>query len=194
MKRIIVLPFKDANVEEGLRRLVQLNPGATVVLPVAPALPEFTASSMQVLTEAKAKYHLFFTDGDEGIDSLILNAEDITMCSNPLKEITREITADDVLAMVWDESIEAHLTLHAVEDLAVETWNIEDGLEVIEVDFDDEDDTDVLYEEMQEALSTFIESFATYLTAGVLDVLSKTIEAKIKEDEGKKGISPFDKE
>lgn len=194
MKRIIVLPFKDADVTDGLRRLIQLNPGTTVVLPVAPPLTEFTSSSMQVLTEAKCKYHLFFTDGDEGIDSLILNAEDITMCGNPLKEILREITPDDVLAMVWDESIEAHLALHAVEDLAVETWNIEDGLEVIEVDFDDEDDTDVLYEEMQEALSTFIEAFATYLTAGVLDVLSKTIEAKIKEDEGKKGISPFDKE
>lgn len=194
MKRILVLPFKDADVTDGLRRLVQLNPGTTVVLPVAPALADFTASSMQVLTESKSKYHLFFTDGDDGIDSLILNADDITMCSNPLKEILREITSEDILAMVWDESIEAHLALHAVEDLAVETWNIEDGLEVIEVDFDDEDDTDVLYEEMQEALSTFIEAFATYLTAGVLDVLSKTIEAKIKEDEGKKGINPFDKE
>lgn len=194
MKRIVVLPFKDADVEEGLRRLIQLHPGTTVVLPVAPALPEFTASSVQVLTESKAKYHLFFTDGDDGIDNIILNAEDITMCSNPLKEILREITSEDILAMVWDESIEAHLALHAVEDLAIETWNIEDGLEVIEVDFDDDDDTDILYEEMQEALSTFIEAFATYLTAGVLDVLSKTIEAKIKEDEGKRGINPFDKE
>jgi len=193
MKRIIVLPFKDANVTDGLRRLLQLNNDAMVVLPVVPGFPEFTATSHQVLTDSKAKYHLFFTDGDEGIDSLILNANDITMCSNPTKEILREVTSEDVLAMVWDECIEAHLTLHAVEDLAVETWNIEDGLDVIEVDFDDED-TDILYEEMQEALSNFIEAFATYLTAGVLDVLSKTIEAKLKEDEGKRGINPFDKE
>lgn len=194
MKRIVVLPFKDADVQEGLRRLIQLNPGTTVVLPVAPALSVFTASSLQVLTETKANYHLFFTDGDEGIDNLILNAQDITMCNNPMKEILREITSEDVLAMVWDESIEAHLALHAVEDFAIETWNIEEGLEVIEVDFDEDDDTDILYEEMQESLSNFIEAFATYLTAGVLDVLSKTIEAKIKEDEGKKGINPFDKE
>lgn len=194
MKRIVVLPFKDADVQEGLRRLIQLNPGTTVVLPVAPALSVFTASSLQVLTETKANYHLFFTDGDEGIDNLILNAQDITMCNNPMKEILREITSEDVLAMVWDESIEAHLALHAVEDFAIETWNIEEGLEVIEVDFDEDDDTDILYEEMQESLSNFIEAFATYLTAGVLDVLSKTIEAKIKEDEGKRGINPFDKE
>ncbi len=194
MKRIIVLPFKDADVTDGLRRLLQLNSNVTVVLPVVPSFSKFTETSHQVLTDSKAKYHLFFTDGDEGIDNLILNANDITMCSNPTKEILREVTSEDVLAMVWDECIEAHLTLHAVEDLAVETWNIEDGLDVIEVDFDDEDDTDILYEEMQEALSNFIESFATYITAGVLDVITKTIEAKIKEDEGKKDINPFNKE
>jgi len=194
MKRLLVLPFKDADVTDGLRRLLQLNPGITVVLPVVPDFPEFTKSSSQVLSDTKSKYHLFFTDGDEGIDSIILNAHDITMCGNPTKEILREVTSEDILAMVWEECIEAHLTLHAVEDLAVETWNIEDGLDVVEVDFDDEDDTDVLYEEMQEALSTFIEAFATYITAGVLDVITKTIEAKIKEDEGKKDINPFNKE
>lgn len=193
MKRIIILPFKDADVSDGLRRLLQLHPGATVILPVAPSLPVFMESSYSVITESNSKYHLFFTDGDDGIDALILRAEDVTMCSNPLKEIIREITSEDVLAMVWDESLEAHLTLHAVEDFAIETWNLEDGLEPIEVDFD-EDDTDVLYEEMQESLSQFIESFATYITAGVLDVITKTIEAKLKEDEGKKDINPFSKE
>jgi len=193
MKRIIILPFKDADVRDGLRRILQLHPGVTVVLPVAPALPLFMESFYSVMGESNSKYHLFFTDGDDEIDTLILNAEDVTMCSNPLKEIIREITSEDVLAMVWEESIEAHLALHAVEDLAIETWNIEDGLEPIEVDFEDED-TDVLYEEMQESLSQFIESFATYITAGVLDVLTKTIEAKIKEDEGKKDINPFTKE
>jgi len=188
------MPFKDADVSEGLRRLIQLHPNSVVILPVIADFPEFVKSSSQILTDTKAKYHLFFTDGDEGIDNLILNAHDITMCNNPTKEIIREVTSEDVLAMVWEECIEAHLTLHAVEDLAIETWNIEDGLEVVEVDFDDEDNTDILYEEMQEALSNFIEAFATYLTAGVLDVLSKTIEAKLKEDEGKRGINPFDKE
>ena len=193
MKRIIVLPFKDADVRDGFRRLLQLHPGATVVLPVAPALPLFMESSYSIMSESNSNYHLFFTDGDDGIDALILKAQDVTMCNNPLKEIIREITSEDVLAMVWDDSIEAHLALHAVEDFAIETWNIEDGLEPIEVDFDD-DDTDILYEEMQETLSQFIEAFATYITAGVLDVITKTIEAKLKDDEGKKDINPFNKE
>lgn len=194
MKRILVLPFKDANVKEGLRRLIQLNPGAKVIMPVASSLPMFSSSSAETVVEANTKYHLFFTDGDDGIDNLILNAEDITMCTNPIKEILREVTSEDVLALVWDESIEAHMALHAVEDFAIETWNIEEGLEPIEVNFDDDSDTDVLYEEMQEALTNFIEAFASYITAGVLDVLAQSLEAKLREDEGKKDINPFDKE
>ena len=192
MKRIIVMPFKDGNVKEGMRRLIQLNKDAVVVFPVLD-LPEFTVSITQLLEETGVKYHLFFTDGSEGIDNLILKAHDITMCINPLKELTREITADDVLAMVWEESIEAHLVLHAVEDLAIETWNVDDGLEPVEVDFSDDDESDMLYEEMQEAMSNFIEAFATYITNGILNTLSKAVEERLREDMGKKDINPFDK-
>lgn len=190
MKRIVVLSFKDGDVEEGLRRLIALNPEAVVVLPIT-GLPKFTSTAMKAIKEAKAKYHLFFTDSTEGIDKLILNAHDITMCSSPLREIMREITSEDVLAMVWDDSIEAHMALHAVEDFAIETWNIEDGLDVIEVDYDD-DDSDVLYAEMQEKLSEFIESFSEYIMAGVLGVITKAVQERIAEEEGKREINPFE--
>lgn len=192
MKRIIVMPFKDGDVSDGMRRLIQLNKDAVVLFPVMD-LPQFTTSLTKVLEETGAKYHLFFTDGSDGIDNLVLKAHDITMCLNPMKEVTREINADDVLAMVWEDSIEAHLTLHAVEDLAIETWNIEDGLEPIEVEYDDDDESDMLYEEMQEALSTFIEAFALYITEGVLNTISKAVEERLREDMGKKDIDPFSK-
>lgn len=192
MKRVIVLPFKDGNVKEGMRRLIQLNKDAVILFPVMD-FPEFKKSMTSVLQETDSKYHLFFTDGSDGIDDLVLKAHDITMCLNPLKEMVREITADDVLAMVWEDSIEAHLTLHAVEDLAIEAWNIDDGLEPIEVEFDDDDESDMLYEEMQEAMSNFIEAFATYITNGVLNTLSKAVEERLREDMGKKDINPFDK-
>ena len=104
MKRIIVMPFKDGDVKDGMRRLIQLNKDAVVLFPVMD-LPEFRESMTSVLEETGAKYHLFFTDGSEGIDGLVLKAHDITMCLNPLKEITREVTAEDVLAMVWEDSI-----------------------------------------------------------------------------------------
>lgn len=191
MKRIVVLPFKDGDVQEGIRRLVQLHPDSLIVFPVM-EYPLFNQSMERAIDETGAKFHMFFTDGSKQIDTLVVRAHDITMCSNPIKEITREITADDILAMVWEDSIEAHLILHAVEDLAVETWNIEDGLEVIEVEFEDDDESDLLYEEMQEALSQFIEAFSVYISNGILNTLSKAVEERLREDMGKKDIDPFD--
>lgn len=190
MKRIIILPFKDGNVEDGLRRLIQLNPETLLLFPVMD-LPEYKQSITKIIKDTQVKYHIFFTDSSEGIDDLLLHAEDITMCTNPLKEILREITSEDVLGVVWEDSIEAHLALHALEDLAIETWNVEDGLEAIQLDLDDSE-SDILYEEMQDALSTFIEAFATYITNGVLETLSKAVEERINEDLGKKDINPFD--
>ena len=191
MKRILVLPFKDGNVEEGLRRLIQLNKDAIVVLPIIADYPDFILSSAKALQDTKAKYHLFFSDGDNA-DVLALGAHDLTLCSNPLKEILREVTSEDVMALVWEESIEAHLALHAVEDFAIETWNIEDGLEVIEVEIDEDDESDMLYQEMQEALSNFIEAFAIYIQDGVLNTISKGVEERLREDIDKKDFKPFD--
>lgn len=191
MKRIVILPFKDGDVSDGVRRLIQLNPNSIVVFPVMD-YPTFKQSMTLALEESKAKYHMFFTDGSDGIDNLVLGAHDITMCSNPLKEILREITSEDVLGLIWEDSIEAHLALHAVEDFAIETWSVEDGLEIIEVDLD-EDESDLLYEEMQEALTTFIEAFANYVTDGVLKTLAQAVEERLREDLGKKDIDPFDR-
>jgi hypothetical protein len=191
MKRIIVLSFKDGDVYEGLRRLIALNENAVVVLPVM-GLPTFTATAMKAIEETKAKYHLFFTDNSEDIDKLILGAHDMTICANPIREVLREVTSEDVLAIVWDDSIEAHMALHAVEDYAIETWSIEDGLDFIEIDDDDENESDLLYQEMQEKLSEFIESFSEYVMHGVLEVITKAVQERIAEEEGTKEVNPFD--
>lgn len=192
MKRIIVLPFKDGDVYDGLRRLIALNEDALIVFPVM-ELPLFTETAMKAIEETKAKYHLFFTDKTEDIDKLILGAHDMTICTNPVREILREVTSEDVLGIVWDDSIEAHLALHAVEDYAIETWSIEDGLDFIEIE-EDEVDSNVLYEDMQEKLSEFIEAFSEYIMTGVLEALTHAVQERIDEQEGKKEINPFDED
>lgn len=58
MKRIILIAFKDGNVEEGLRRLIQLNPDSLIVIPVV-SHPNFMDSAMKTIKQTKSKYHLF---------------------------------------------------------------------------------------------------------------------------------------
>ena len=74
MKRIIVLPFKDGDIQDGMRRLIQLTPEAVVVFPVV-ELPMFTESMIKIIEEIagvsnlKKNYQLNMPKGVKGRSS-----------------------------------------------------------------------------------------------------------------------------
>lgn len=189
MKRIMVFGFDGTDVSKGLKELIQKNPGASVFIPVMDNF-KFAESAVRTAKEENAKYQIYFSDAGDEVDQMILGADDITVCVNPVKEILREITSEDVVAVVWDDSVEAHLVLHAVEDYGVETWDISDGLDPLTVERGDSDD---LYEEMQEKMQDFIEIFAAYITAGVLEQLTSSIDAMLTQQlKDSDDDNPFD--
>ena len=71
------------------------------------------------------------------------------------------------------------MVLHSVEDFGLETWNILGELQPLEIESGD--DSDDLYEDMQEALTHFIDVFAAYIAAGVIETIGKTVESFILE-------------
>jgi hypothetical protein len=100
------------------------------------------------------------------------------------------ITPDDILAMAWDDSDEAHMVIHSLEDFGLEMWNIKGTLNAIEMDYT-EDTTEELFDAMQESLTSFIEVFSAYIASSVLDTLMDTITARLEEELGSKDINPF---
>jgi hypothetical protein len=104
----------------------------------------------------------------------------------------RQIEPNDLLAIVWDDSLEAHAVLHSLEDFGIEAWDITDGLDVLETDYDDEETSDELYAAMVTTLNLFAESLAAYVTSTVLDVLTVTIRERLEEEGNMRDISPFD--
>jgi hypothetical protein len=104
----------------------------------------------------------------------------------------RQVEPHDTLAMVWDDSLEAHAVLHSLEDYGLEMWDITDGLDIIEIDYDDDRETEELYDIMTTTLNLFAESLAAYVTSTVLDVLTDTIRERLAEEDDMKDISPFD--
>ena len=187
MKRIMVFGFDDTDVYKGLTMLLEKHPGTTVFIPVMDNF-KFAESAVKAVKDAKAKYQIYFSDAGDEVDQMILGAEDIVVCVNPIKEILREVTSEDVIALVWDDSVEAHLVLHSVEDYGLETWDITDGLDSIEVELGDSDD---LYEEMQEKMQDFIEVFAAYVMTGVLEKLTSTIDAVLLQHPDSEDDDPF---
>jgi hypothetical protein len=71
-------------------------------------------------------------------------------------------------------------------------WDITDGLDVIEIDYDKDTETEELYDVMASTLTLFAESLAAYVTSAVLDVLTETIRDRLAEEDDMKDISPFD--
>ena len=185
MQRIVVISFNNKDVTKGLTELVQRYPGKQLVIPVTDN-HTFVASAVDVAIKNNSPYTIFFSEMDEFTESITSKAINSTVSSNPIREMLREVTIEDMIAISFDESIEAHMALHSVEDYGLEVWDISGKLEIIEIEQGDSDD---LYGTMQDAFSNFIDVFAAYITAGVLESLTKSIDSMIHEDDD---LDPFE--
>lgn len=189
MKRVILLTFDpSADVYYPLVELLGKEDVSEVLIPVI-TRGIFTETAINAVKEQGIDYKIYL-DVDTTMDGLEEDSDVITVCVNPIKELLNLITPDDILAMAWDDSDEAHMTLHSLEDFGLEMWNIKGTLNPIEMDFT-EDTTEELFDAMQESLSGFIDVFAAYITSSVLDTLMDTITARLEQELGSKDINPF---
>lgn len=189
MKRMILLTFDpSADVYYPLVELLGKQDVSEVLIPVI-TRGVFTETAINAVKEQGAEFKIYL-DVETTMDGLEEYSEQITVCSNPIKELLNLINSDDILAIAWDDSDEAHMTIHALEDFALEMWNIKETLNPIEMDYT-EDTTEELFDAMQESLTSFIEIFSAYIASSVLDTLMDTITARLEDELGSKDINPF---
>jgi hypothetical protein len=189
MKRVILLTFDpNADVYYPLVELLGKEDVSEVLIPVI-TRGVFTETAINAVKEQGADFKLY-VDVETTIDGLEDDSEQITICTNPIKELLNLITPDDILAIAWDDSDEAHMVIHSLEDFGLEMWNIKGTLNPIEMDYT-EDTTEELFDAMQESLTSFIEVFSAYIASSVLDTLMDTITARLEEELGSKDINPF---
>jgi hypothetical protein len=151
----------------------------------------FAKSAMHAVL-GTGNYQLFFSE-EAGYDEYASDHDDVTFCANPIKEVIRNVNVGDVLGIVWDDSDEVHTVLHSLEDYGLDTWDITDGLDLIEIDYEDDDfRTEDLHVVMVNSLALFAESITAYVTSAVMDILTDTIRERLEEDRDSKDISPFD--
>lgn len=186
---IAVISFQDVCVDEGMLALVNKygkEKELRVLLPVTGSENHFAESVMDVCRDHSIKVTCFIVNAMD-IDHILLNADDIVITDNPVKEIVRQITVEDALGIVWDDSPQAHFILHAIEDFGIEVWDITEGLDQIEVEFTESQED--VYKAMMDSMAIFVEHMADYIMTSVLDVLAETVAKRIQEDE--KDIMPF---
>lgn len=186
---IAVISFQDVCVDEGMLALVNKygkEKELRVLLPVTGSENHFAESVMDVCKDHSIKVTCFIVNAMD-IDHILLNADDIVITDNPVKEIVRQITTEDTLGIVWDDSPQAHFILHAIEDFGIEVWDITEGLDQIEVEFTESQED--VYKAMMDSMAIFVEHMADYIMTSVLDVLAETVAKRIEEDG--KDILPF---
>lgn len=186
---IAVISFQDVCVDEGMLELINKygkDKELRVLLPVTGSENHFAESVMEVCRDHSVKVTCFIVNAMD-IDHILLNTDDIVITDNPVKEIVRQITTEDTLGIVWDDSPQAHFILHAIEDFGIEVWDITEGLDQIEVEFTESQED--VYKAMMDSMAIFVEHMADYIMTSVLDVLAETVAKRIEEDG--KDILPF---
>ena len=186
---IAVISFQDVCADEGMLELINKygkDKELRVLLPVTGSENHFAESVMEVCRDHSVKVTCFIVNAMD-IDHILLNADDIVITDNPVKEIVRQITTEDTLGIVWDDSPQAHFILHAIEDFGIEVWDITEGLDQIEVEFTESQED--VYKAMMDSMAIFVEHMADYIMTSVLDVLAETVAKRIEEDG--KDILPF---
>ena len=186
---VAVISFQDVCVDEGMLELINKygkDKELRVLLPVTGSENHFAESIMDVCRDHSVKVTCFIVNAMD-IDHILLNADDIVITDNPVKEIVRQITTEDTLGIVWDDSPQAHFILHAIEDFGIEVWDITEGLDQIEVEFTESQED--VYKAMMDSMAIFVEHMADYIMTSVLDVLAETVAKRIEEDG--KDILPF---
>lgn len=193
---IAVVSFKDFDVSEGLTLLLNKYKGKTVnfFLPVLKKDEEFIQSVLRTAINNNVKVNCFF-ESAVGLDHLLKQADDITLTENPVKEVIRHLKPGDSVAMVWDDSPQAHYVLHSVEDLALDTWDIFEGLEELDIDdFDIPLDGDEIHDQMIATMGKFVDLMCAWVANTVMQSLSEAVAEHIimsDEDDDKKDIDPF---
>ena len=186
---IAVISFQDVCADEGMLELINKygkDKELRVLLPVTGSENHFAESVMEVCRDHSVKVTCFIVNAMD-IDHILLNADDIVITDNPVKEIVRQITTEDTLGIVWDDSPQAHFILHAIEDFGIEVWDITEGLDQIEIEFTESQED--VYKAMMDSMAIFVEHMADYIMTSVLDVLAETVAKRIEEDG--KDILPF---
>lgn len=179
---IAVISFDDVCVDEGIEKLIdKYGKEITVFLPVTGNENHFAESVMETCKSNSVKVTCFIVNAMD-IDHIITDADDIIITDNPVKEIIRQLTLDDAMGIVWDDSPQSHFVIHAIEDFGLDIWDITEGLNPIEIDYSEES-KDQIYEKMIDSMHTFVEHMADFIMTSVLDALSDAVADKLKEDD-----------
>jgi hypothetical protein len=188
MTRIVVISFEDTDVSKGLEELVRKYPDPFLVFPITEDYI-FVESVYSVISAHNVPFHAYIEKNTK-FDHDEAEGENFTTVSNSVKEVLKQVGVNDVFAIAWQDSMEDHAALHSVEDFAVDSWDISDGLDQIVIADDEEIEEEEVMDLITESVSGLVELIAGYVTTKVIRLLANEIRDHL--DENLPDTDPFE--
>lgn len=192
---IAILATDDLDVSKGMKLLLEkyADKNPTIHLAVLGEDNDFYQSVIRTCIDKNAKINAYFSSA-EGLDHILKQADDITVTDNPIKEVLHHLSPGDAMGVIWDDSEEIHYAVHTVEDLALDTWDLVDGLtEVMDPECDDMDSNE-LHDIMMASLGQFVDAMCAFVSNAVMEALSQAVAEHIMDAENLNEINPFEEE
>jgi len=192
--KIAIFSDENLDVSKALDQLITKysEQSPEVIFPVKKNYDEFSQSVIRKCLENRVKVTAYFKDAT-GLEHILKQADDISITDEPIQEVLRQLESKDAVGIVWTDSLNDHLVLHSVEDLALDVWDITDGIDPIEIDDPFSDmDTEHLHDAMHKTLEVAIDMMAAYIASTVMESISESVMDHIINQIEKKNISPFE--
>jgi len=195
--KIAVFSEDDLDVSLGIDQLLTKysEQSPEVLFPVKTNYEYFSQSIIRKCLENQVKVTAFLSDATD-VGHIIKQVDSFVVCEDPVNDLLRQLSTGDAVGIVWTDSLTDHLIIHTVEDLALDTWDITDGMDPIEMDENSflGMDPDDLHDGMHKALGVFVDMMSAFIASTVMESLGQAVVQHLNEQVDKKDISPFDDE
>jgi len=195
--KIAVFSEDDLDVSLGIDELLTKysEQSPEVLFPVKTNYNDFSQSIIRKCLANQVKVTAFLSDATD-VGHIIKQVDSFVVCEDPVNDLLRQLSTGDAVGIVWTDSLTDHLILHTVEDLALDTWDITDGMDPIELDENQflGMDPDELHDGMHKALGVFVDMMSAFIASTVMESLGQAVVQHLNEQVEKKDISPFDDE
>lgn len=189
--KIAIFSEHDKDAREGTLQLLTkyASKSPEVIFPVTANNHKFAASVAQLCKQLGIPTTAYSQSHEFTLADYTHYVKDDAVTS-----VIHHLEKGDAVGIMWTGGDHDHFILHSVEDLALDVWDITEGLAAVEAHPMLPLDPNVLRDAMMDAFEEFVDLMATYVGATVLSSLGQAVEEHLSDMLDKKDISPFDDE
>lgn len=187
--KIAIFSEKNRDAREGTLQMLTkyASKSPEVIFPVTEENQEFAVTVTALCTQVGIPTTAY-------ADHDIRTADTTVYSEDPVKSVIYQLEKGDAVGIMWSDSEHDHLILHSVEDLALDVWDITEGLATIGAHSIESLTPEDLRNALLDSIDDMVDVLATYVAGLVLDSLGRAALEQLTEMLDKKDISPFDDE